>query len=76
VGKIPFPLAIAYFISNGLYQAIALCGYSAFFLLMLVILPFKRKIYRFLYAFGASIVLASTVLFIAMDKDENFSVGL
>jgi hypothetical protein len=76
VGKVPFPLAIAYFINNGLYQAIAVCGYSAFFLLMLIILPFKRKIYRFLYAFGASIILVSSVLCIAIDKDDHFSVGL
>jgi hypothetical protein len=76
VGKVPFPLAIVYFINNGLYQAIAISGYSAFFLLMLIILPFKRKIYRFLYSFGATILLISSVLFISMDKFEDYSAAL
>lgn len=76
VGKVPFPLALVYFINNGLYQGIAISGYSAFFLLMLFILPFKRKIYRFLYSFGAAITLLSSVLFIAMDKYEDYSAGV
>lgn len=76
VGKIPFPLAIVILITNGVYQAIAVLGYSLFFMFMIAILPYKRKIYRVLYIIGSSVVVLSSGLFLAIYQNPDHSIAL
>lgn len=76
VGKIPFPLAVVFFITNGTYQAIALFGYSIFFTFMIGILPYKRKIYRVLYIVSSFVVVLSSGLLLAINRNSKNSVAL
>jgi hypothetical protein len=49
-------------------------GYSIFYLIIISILPYKRKIYRFLYILGGTVLAASSGLLLLILQNNNFSV--
>jgi len=64
------------FINNGVYQAICVLGYSLFFMILIAILPYKRKIYRVLYIVGSLVVVLTSGLFLAVYRNPDYSVAL
>ncbi len=45
-------------------------------MIILCVLPYKRRIYRFLYALGAGMLVVSSAVFLGMLQKENLAVGL
>ena len=68
IGKIPFIFGIVYFIYNPTNQAISVLGYSIFYFIILSIVPYKRKIYKFLYILGVITLVVSLSLIFALTN--------
>ena len=76
--KVPIPITIIYFIGNSSTQTICFFIYFAFFLLLVTIVPVRRKIYRFMMIMNSIFLVLNALggIIVAKGASSTYFDGI
>lgn len=72
--KVPIPITILLFIDRPSTQCITLCCYFTLTLLLTALIPYRRKIYKFVVLTGSTILILNSIIAILVLEDIVSSI--
>lgn len=71
LSKLPVPLTILFFIGNSSTQTICYLVFFIFILILSLLIPYRRRIYRWVTALGATVLSINGAIAIAVAEGSN-----